>query len=62
MELVEYKMFKDNKLVYRNTCPALFFIGIVPVLEVDLYDYIEIKYKGTITIYYADGIVNKWKQ
>jgi len=61
MELVYYKIYKDNVLIYENQCPVLFFIGVIPVNTLGLYDYIEIEYQGKTIIYKANEIIGKWK-
>jgi hypothetical protein len=61
MELVNYKMYKDDNLIYENTCPVLFAMGVIPALDIDIYDYIEINFKGTTTFYSHSGMVEKWK-
>jgi hypothetical protein len=61
MELVNYKIYKDDTLIYENQCPVLFFIGVIPVNVSGLYDYIEITYQGNVLIYNANAITRKWK-
>lgn len=64
MDYIIYRMFKDNKLHYEGKCPSFLFFGIAPFEPVDVndvYDYMEIEYKGKTITYNKETSDQVWK-
>ena len=48
MDIVTYKIYRNNEVVYTNSCPLLFFMAAMPLVEYQ-YDYIECLYNNIST-------------
>lgn len=61
MNDIKFRMYKDNNLIYENTCPAIFFTSVIPLSDQNLFDYIELEWKGVKKIHRKEKIINEWK-
>ncbi len=50
MDIVKYKMYKNNEVFHESSCPILLFSHIVPIRYENFYDYIVIEYNGVTKI------------
>jgi hypothetical protein len=61
MDDIIYKFYKDDMMFHEGTCPPLFFASVIPTNDQNLFDYVEIIYKGRTLIHYKEKGINEWK-
>lgn len=50
MEILKYKMYKNNTIIHEGECPVFFYTHIMPVGYKNYYDFIELAYNNKIYI------------
>jgi len=48
--LIKFQIFKDNKIVHSGSCLANIFINVIPIINRNIYDFIEIEYRNNTFI------------
>lgn len=61
MDDIIYKFYKNGKMIHKGTCPSVFFTSVIPMNDQNLFDFIELTYKGITIVHQREKGINEWK-